>query len=61
MQENYLNAQQLAQALGVSKSGVFSLVRRGQLPKGYKLGHCRRWLLSDVNSWLSSKQSKRGA
>ena len=56
MEEKFLSAQQLAQALGISKSGVFQLVRRGYLPSGYRLGHCRRWLLSEVRKWLDGQK-----
>ena len=54
----FMNAQQLSQALGISRSGLFQLVRRGALPKGYRLGHSRRWCLREVKQWL---QAKNGA
>lgn len=56
MQEQlkYLTARELAQALGVSRVTVFSFVRRGILPRGVKLGHCRRWSLSDVQTALQA-------
>lgn len=51
----YYNATQLSQALGVSRSAIFSLARRGALPPGVKVGHARRWAVSDV------KQALKGA
>ena len=57
-QEAFMNAQQLSQALGISRSGVFQLVRRGALPKGYQLGHSRRWCLGEVKDWLREQQQK---
>ena len=56
MEEKFINAEQLAQVLGISKSGVFALVNRGYLPSGYRLGHCRRWLLSEVRKWLDAQK-----
>ena len=56
MVENYITAQELAQALHLSRSGVIQLARRGQLPQGYKVGHCRRWLFSEVREWLSGQK-----
>ena len=57
----FMNAQQLSQALGISKSGVFQLVRRGAVPKGYQVGHSRRWCFDEVRDWLRTQQaSKKG-
>lgn len=52
----FMNAQQLSQTLGISRSGLFQLVRRGALPQGYRLGHSRRWLLSEIMDWLKEHQ-----
>ena len=55
----FMNAQQLSQALGISRSGLFQLVRRGELPAGYRFGHSRRWCLGEVQEWL--KEQQKGA
>lgn len=52
----FMNAQQLSQALGISRSGLFQLVRRGALPAGYMIGHSRRWCLDEVKEWLRTQQ-----
>ena len=52
--DNYATAKQIAQALVLSKSGFYSLCRRGQLPAGVKVGHSRRWRIDEVNAWLDN-------
>lgn len=54
--EHYVNASTLAQALGISRSGLFQLVKRGELPQGYRLGHSRRWCLEEVKDWLKKQK-----
>lgn len=52
--ERYLTATELASTLGVSRSNIFKLAKRGLLPRGLKLGHSRRWSVSDVQQALSA-------
>ena len=52
--ERYLTAAELASTLGVSRSNIFKLAKRGLLPRGLKLGHSRRWSVSDVQQALSA-------
>jgi hypothetical protein len=33
---------------GLSPRGITGLIARGELPEGYLIGGCRRWLWSDV-------------
>ena len=54
--EGFVNSKELSQALGISRSGLFQLVRRGALPQGYRLGHSRRWCLDEVKDWLKAQQ-----
>ena len=51
----YINATQLSQVLGISRSGVFTLCRNGHLPKGIRLGHSRRWAVSEIRDFLKEK------
>ena len=57
----FLNAKELSRTLGISRSGLFQLVRRGELPAGVKLGHSRRWQVSELKSFLESKKGEFGA
>ncbi|MBR1436927.1 MAG: helix-turn-helix domain-containing protein [Synergistaceae bacterium] len=52
----YATAKQLAQLLGLSKSGFYALYKRGQIPRGIKIGHARRWNLAEFQAWLAKKQ-----
>ncbi len=51
----YISATELSKALGISRSGVFTLVRNGHLPKGIRLGRSRRWAVSEIQDWLNAK------
>ena len=53
----YLTASELAQSLKVSRSCVYSLIRRGILPAGLKLGHVRRWPLNVVQQALNGEMN----
>lgn len=53
----YANATQLAECLGLSRSGLYALQRRGDFPAGIKLGRCRRWAVSEVREWLAGLQA----
>lgn len=50
--DTYLNSKQLSKALGLSRSGIFSLVRRGILPKGILIGRSRRWNMAELQTFL---------
>ena len=50
----FVTATELARTLKMSRSCIYGLVRRGILPSGLKLGHCRRWSLSDVQQALQA-------
>ena len=47
-----VNARQLGQLLGISRSKVFGMLASGQLPPSVKLGNCRRWSLAVVKQWV---------
>lgn len=53
----YANATQLAECLGLSRSGLYALQRRGDFPAGIKLGRCRRWAVSQIKEWLEGLQA----
>ena len=54
----FLTASEIARALGISKSGIFNLIRRGEFPAGVKIGKSRRWNMAEIQSWLE-KQGTR--
>lgn len=51
----FLSAKELSRALGLSRTGLYSLCKRGELPAGIRIGHSRRWCVSEVKNWLSKK------
>lgn len=54
----YVTAPELAKALRISRCGLYALVRRGELPSGFRLGRSRRWDMSQVKTFLEER-SKR--
>ena len=54
MEKSYITASEVAQILQVTRSTVYNLVRKGILPAGIKLGHSRRWKLSEVKAALAN-------
>ena len=53
--DSYMTATELSRVLGISRSGVFTLCRNGHLPKGIRLGHSRRWAVSEIRDFLKEK------
>ena len=50
----YLTAQEVADALKISRSGVFALVKKGKFPHGILIGGSRRWELHELKEALSA-------
>lgn len=53
---SYVGVRELSEALGLSRTGVYELCRRGELPQGIKLGHSRRWNVQEVSEFLRAKK-----
>lgn len=47
-------AEQLAQALGVSRAHAFRLHSRGLLPRPFRLGRTLRWDRATIDRWLAA-------
>lgn len=54
----YVDAVTLAKSLGISRVGLYNLIKHGELPPGVKIGRCRRWSVAQVSKWLSRKESE---
>ncbi len=52
----YLNANQLAEALGVTRGCIMNWQRKGNFPKGMKIGRVRRWNAESVREWLKTQE-----
>ena len=55
----WLTAAQLAQSFGLSRSGVFNLIRNGRFPRGIKIGKSRRWDVDDVRAWIDAQKGTK--
>ena len=53
--KKYVTASELAKILRISRCGLYALIRRGELPSGFKLGRSRRWDMSQVRTWLDER------
>ena len=51
----FVTANELAKALRISRCGLYALVKRGELPSGFRLGRSRRWDMSQVREWLDER------
>ncbi len=52
-QTTLVNAKNLAKTLSVSERHVWRMKASGKLPKPITVGGCVRWLLSDIELFLS--------
>ena len=43
---------QVGKLIGLSRSKVFELISQGALPQSYKIGHSRKFKLSDIELWV---------
>ena len=54
--QDFLNADQVAVKLGISRSMVYRLQQAGKIPSGFKLGRLRRWSEASINEWLQATE-----
>lgn len=54
-----LSIKDVTSQLGISKSGLYNLVRNGYLPKGIALGARKvGWLQSDIDEFIQKQLTK---
>ena len=56
MLQEFVGIKELSSALGLSRSGLYQLSRRGDMPKPCKIGHSLRWAVQDIYKWLETKK-----
>jgi excisionase family DNA binding protein len=49
-----LSAEEVAQALGISRAHVFRLASSGRLPSSFRLGRAVRWDKATLEAWLAA-------
>lgn len=55
----FYKLKELMSLLGVSRWMIDEMIDRGEFPQPLKLGkRSRRWLVSDVESWLRQRQER---
>lgn len=55
----WMNATQIAQSFGLSRSGIFNLIKDGRFPQGIKIGNSRRWNVEDVRAWIEAQKGDK--
>ena len=62
LNERFLSSKEIGLIFGISKSGVFNMLKRGEFPVGVRVGRNRRWTLSEVQAWYDAqKAAMKGA
>ncbi len=56
--EKVLTTKELATKLGCSRPMLYRLMNQGELPKGFNLGRNRRWIASEIDSWLRKRSQQ---
>jgi len=54
-----LSADEVAEALGISRAHVWKLASTGRLPKPVRLGRAVRWARKDLEEWLAAGAPSR--
>lgn len=50
-----INVQEISRAYGITKSGIFNLIKQGKFPAGVKIGGSRRWNPAEVENWVKKQ------
>lgn len=58
--DSYVDAATLARTLGVSRSGLYQLRKKGIMPCGVQLGRSRRWSVAEIQNWLQQARIQKG-
>jgi len=54
-----LSADEVAEALGISRAHVWKLASAGRLPRPVRLGRAVRWARKDLEEWLAAGAPSR--
>lgn len=58
----FISSKEIGRIFGISKSGVYNLITRGEFPIGIRVGRNRRWELSEIEAWINTqKAAMKGA
>lgn len=58
--EKILKIKQVIEIVGLSRSSIYYLIKKGDFPRQIKISmRASGWLMSDVNKWIDSRASMR--
>ena len=56
MNENVLRLPQVLEICGLSRSSVYSMMKDGSFPKGFRLGtRAVGWRSTDIKQWIDNR------
>lgn len=55
----FLSAREVATRYGLTRGTVYRMAEGGTLPPGIRLGHTRRWLMSELEEWERDLRDQR--
>lgn len=47
-----LTVEKVCQKVGISKQGLYRMIRHGQFPRGIKIGRLQKWLPDTIDDHL---------
>ena len=53
----FININEVAEYLGLSRMTVYNMVKDGQLPQGRKFRGARRWDIEELKSFLKEAEN----
>ena len=52
MSEQLIDAEEVGRRLHICRTQVWRMTKDGRLPEPLRLGRSRRWLVSDIDTWI---------
>jgi len=58
-QQRLLRLRDVLHLVGLSKSTVYAMIRRGEFPRPVHLGCMATWVESEIGTWIASRIEER--
>ena len=53
--KQFLTVQDMAERYGVTRQCIYNWRVSGKIPSGFRIGHIRRWRLSDIEAFEAGR------
>ncbi len=54
-----MRARQVQEALGIKRSAMYSLIKKGKLPKPFHIGRSSLWVTTEIQAVVDAKIAER--